>query len=245
MNRASSILSSVAIVACALAAVGCGRTSVVGTQVRHPLHTGAVDRNEVAIGRLPARDRAALVEVTSERICAELELWTRPAGAGLHARGYPESYEIGLVADDDEVEQRDPTIRQAAPRRAARAGLFAPERPGDHVYVPGTVCFPNQGFVGVRTHRLRLELRPHASRGRTLVFQWDLVPAATDTREELRRQRREQVPGREPEVFVDEAPPSQAAQSTQAARPAQATQPTQPDPRAAWTTDDGPRPTVR
>ena len=209
-----------------------------------------VDRNEVAIGRLPSRDRAALVEVTSERICAELELWTRPAGAGLHARGYLENYEIGLVADDDEVEQRDPTVRQAAPHRAARAGLFAPERHGGHLYVPGTVCFPNQGFVGVRTHRLRLELRPHASRGRTLVFQWDLVPAASDTREELRRQRREQVPGREPEVFVDEAPtqaarPTQPTQPTQPAQPPQPAQPTQPDPRAAWTTDDGPRPTVR
>lgn len=178
-----------------LLASGCGRTVVGAAAVRHPLHVGTVEANVVELGRMPARDRAALVELTADRICTEVELWGRNER---HSRAIVENYDIGLVADDDTVEQRNPTVVHGAPH----ADLTAARR--RNLYFPSSLCFPNSGFVSMSTRRLRLELRPRG-RGRALVFHWELVPAAQET-QPVQPSDPNGVPGRSPQVFATGAP---------------------------------------
>lgn len=185
---------------CLALAGACGSTVASGVMVRHPLHTGSVDPNVVEIGRLPRRDRAALVELTPDRICIEVELFGRGPE---DARAVIENYDVGLVADDDSVEQRDPTVMRGSPHYAsAGGGLFVQERQGrgSFLYFPSSLCFPNQGFVDMQTRRLRLELRDRGAR-RSRAFSWDLVPGTASQEPAAPGQ----IEGRPPSVFVSAA----------------------------------------
>lgn len=110
-----------------LAVVGllgaCSSTHYVS--IRHPLHVGQVDPNEVPFNArreerprgLPAgtlTDSASLTEVTPERICAVTNLWSLDEVAP--DRGAYQSYRIALLNDQEGVENTSAEINLSQPQ---------------------------------------------------------------------------------------------------------------------------------
>jgi len=87
--------------------------------IRHPLHVGQVDPNEVPFNArrverergLPAGslvDTASLTELTPERICIDMNMWAiENADSG---RGMYQNYRITLRNDNDDVENTDAQV---------------------------------------------------------------------------------------------------------------------------------------
>lgn len=127
-----------------LALGACSSTHYVS--IRHPLHVGQVDPNQVpfearsqASARgLPAGtlvDTASLSEVTPERICVRMSLWSigedvvMSSGGGANRvvggqadRGVYQNYRIAMLNDQEGVEMADPQIQLEQPVAQAYQG---------------------------------------------------------------------------------------------------------------------------
>lgn len=137
-TRFALIISTVALLAGA-----CSSTHYV--RIRHPLHVGQVDPNEVPFNArreesprgLPAgvlTDSASLTEVTPERICLHTNLWTLDEVDP--NRGVYQSYRIALLNDQEGVEMTDAQIQLEQPVSQAYQGHIAQQVPAGY----RTVC---------------------------------------------------------------------------------------------------------
>ncbi|MGF1468598.1 MAG: hypothetical protein ACFCGT_20940 [Sandaracinaceae bacterium] len=198
----------------AVLAGGCAHTRFV--EIRHPLQVGQVDPNAVPFentsqeretGLPPGTlvDQATLTEVTPERVCADVTLWSLQTN---RARGAYQNYRIALLTDQQGVEQtqaeiqlEQATLTRIQGHRAVRvpAGrerycyrnrrgrciewrwrtVYATEYQ-PHIWEvqtnPAEVCFPNGGFVTPSTSRAAIEFRPVNSASR-FVFEWVFTSA--------------------------------------------------------------------
>jgi len=135
MNSRTSPLFVVA----ALALGACSSTHFIS--IRHPLHVGQVDPNEVPFAAareenprgLPAgtlTDTASLTEVTPERICARVNLWALDevdSGRGVYA-----NYRMSMLNDQEGVENVDAQIQQEQPQTQAYQGHIAQRVPAGY-----------------------------------------------------------------------------------------------------------------
>jgi hypothetical protein len=203
-----TILVAVAVLA------ACSSTHYV--RIRHPLHVGQVDPNSVPFQAareerprgLPQGtlvDAASLTEVTPERICMQINLWSIPEVDP--GRGDYQSYRIALLNDQQGVERADGQIQLAQPMSQAYNGHIAQQIHAGYQTVcaeyrnrgcvryrqepiyrtifvphvwqvnnhPATMCFPNGGFVTPATTRLALEV-DGAGPG-SMVFEWQFDSA--------------------------------------------------------------------
>lgn len=120
------------ISAAALVVGACSSTHYV--RIRHPLHVGQVDPNEVPFNArreesprgLPAgvlTDAASLVEVTPERVCLRTNLWALDEVDP--ARGIYQNYRIALLNDQEGVEMTEAQIQLEQPASQAYNGHIA------------------------------------------------------------------------------------------------------------------------
>ena len=126
------ILATVGIALLAGPVLGaCSSTHFVN--IRHPLHVGQVDPNEVPFeaGReegprgLPGgtlTDTASLTEVTPERICARVKLWTLDEVDV--TRGDFNNYRISMLNDQDGVEVSNAQVQLETPVTQAYNGVI-------------------------------------------------------------------------------------------------------------------------
>ncbi|HJL20329.1 MAG TPA: hypothetical protein RMH99_31975 [Sandaracinaceae bacterium LLY-WYZ-13_1] len=114
--------TGLAFAALGLVLGACSSTHYV--TIRHPLHVGQVDPNEVPFNArreerprgLPAgtlTDSASLTEVTPERICMQTNLWSLDEVNP--DRGMYQNYRIALLNDQDEVENTDAQVQMGQP----------------------------------------------------------------------------------------------------------------------------------
>jgi len=114
--------TSLWIIALALVLGACSSTHYV--TIRHPLHVGQVDPNEVPFEARRVQntrglqqgalvDTAQLSEVTPERICARTNLWSIDEVDG--GRGVYQNYRITLRSDVDDVENTDAQVNLEQP----------------------------------------------------------------------------------------------------------------------------------
>lgn len=127
----------VLIISVAALIVGaCSSTHYV--RIRHPLHVGQVDQNEVPFNArreesprgLPAgvlTDAASLIEVTPERICLRTNIWALDEVDP--ARGIYQNYRIALLNDQEGVEMTDAQIQLEQPTAQAYNGHIARREP--------------------------------------------------------------------------------------------------------------------
>ena len=202
------------LLALAIAIVGCSSTRY--TTIRHPLHVGQVDPNTVPFeaaaqersrGLPPGTlvDQARLTEVTPERVCAQVSLWSLdqvdPTRADYN------NFRVALLNDQENVEVDQAQIQLEAPQTQAFQGHIAQRvRTGarrvcngrrngrcvawrtvpvfrtvyrPHVWRvtdhPATVCFPNGGFVTPSTTHVSLEL--DARGPERMIFEWQFESA--------------------------------------------------------------------
>ncbi|MBX3275081.1 MAG: hypothetical protein KF729_32755 [Sandaracinaceae bacterium] len=117
---------------CALLGAACSSTHYVS--IRHPLHVGQVDPNEVPFhARRIERERgladgalvdsATLTEVTPERICMRTSLWSIDEVDG--GRGLYENYRITLRNDQDNLENTDAQVAPEQPTTTPMQGHIA------------------------------------------------------------------------------------------------------------------------
>lgn len=110
----------------------CSSTHYV--RIRHPLHVGQVDPNEVPFqaaaqertrGLQPGTlsDVASLAEVTPERVCTHMSLWTLDEVD--QARGDYNNYRISMLNDQDGVEVTNGQIQMEQPITQAHQGHVA------------------------------------------------------------------------------------------------------------------------
>jgi len=125
MNGRTSLL----LVAAALVLGACSSTHYV--TIRHPLHVGQVDQNEVpfearrvestrGLQRGALVDTATLTEVTPERICARTNLWSIDEIDG--GRGVYQNYRITLRSDVEDVENTDAQVQLEQPQLTPMQG---------------------------------------------------------------------------------------------------------------------------
>jgi len=109
----------------------CSSTHYVS--IRHPLHVGQVDPNEVPFNArrmerprgLPAgtlTDSASLTEVTPQRICAQTNLWALDEVEP--DRGVYQNYRIALLNDQDGVENANAEIQLSQPQAQQYNGFI-------------------------------------------------------------------------------------------------------------------------
>lgn len=150
-TRFALILSVAAAIAGA-----CSSTHYV--RIRHPLHVGQVDPNEVPFNArreesprgLPAgvlTDSASLTEVTPERICLRTVLWALDEVDP--ARGVYQNYRIALLNDQSGVEMTDAQIQLEQPITQAYNGHIARREPAGW----RTVCDQYRNGRCVRTRQ--------------------------------------------------------------------------------------------
>jgi len=124
------------IVLAALLVGACSSTHYVS--IRHPLHVGQVDPNEVPFESrrdesprgLPAgtlTDIASLTEVTPERVCVHTNLWSLDEVDS--GRGVYQNYRISMLNDQDGVENVDGQIQLEQPNVQAYQGHIAQQVP--------------------------------------------------------------------------------------------------------------------
>lgn len=112
-----------------LALSACSSTHYVS--IRHPLHVGQVDPNQVPFEAgnqtrargLPAGtlvDTASLSEVTPERICVRMSLWSIDEVDP--TRGVYQNYRIAMLNDQEGVEMADPQVQLEQPVAQAYQG---------------------------------------------------------------------------------------------------------------------------
>ncbi len=209
-TQLSMLLAVVVLTAC---------SSTRFVRIRHPLHVGQVDPNSVPFqaGReerprgLPSGtlvDAASLTEVTPERVCLHMNLWSIPEVDA--DRGSYQSYRIALLNDQDGTEHTEGQVQLEQPVAQAYNGHIARrvqtgtrsvcasyrnrvcqryrQEPvyrtfyEPHVWQvvnhPATVCFGNGGFVTPATSRVALEL---SGRGPgSMVFEWQFDSAVAN-----------------------------------------------------------------
>lgn len=123
----------------ALAAGACSSTHYVA--IRHPLHIGQVDPNEVPFeARRVERERgladgalvdtATLTEVTPERICARTNLWSIDEIDG--GRGVYQNYRITLRNDQDNLENTDAQVAPEQPTTTPMQGHITQQVPAGY-----------------------------------------------------------------------------------------------------------------
>ncbi|MGE0785939.1 MAG: hypothetical protein AB7S26_09645 [Sandaracinaceae bacterium] len=202
------------VVGSALGAWACSSTHYV--EIRHPLQVGQVDPNSVPFEALREErprglpggtlvDEAHLTEVTPERVCAGMNLWSLDEVNV--ARGDYNEFRIALLNDQDGVEVDTGTVQLEQPitqgyqghiarqvpvgwrnvcnsYRNGRCVSYRQERVWRTIYEPhvwqvtnhpATVCFPNGGFVTPSTSRVAIEMDGHGP-GR-MVFEWQFQSA--------------------------------------------------------------------
>ncbi len=131
--------------AVALAAGACSSTHYVS--IRHPLHIGQVDPNEVPFeARRVERERgladgalvdtATLTEVTPERICARTNLWSIDEIDG--GRGVYQNYRITLRNDQDNLENTDAQVAPEQPTTTPMQGHITQQVPAGYRRVCNT-----------------------------------------------------------------------------------------------------------
>lgn len=119
------------LTATALLLGACSSTHYV--RLRHPLHVGQVDPNTVPFqARREERprglpegtlvDSASLTEVTPERICMQVNLWSLDQVDP--NRGVYQNYRIALLNDDPDVEMTNAEIHLQQPTTAAYNGVI-------------------------------------------------------------------------------------------------------------------------
>lgn len=134
-------LALIIFVAAAIAGA-CSSTHYV--RIRHPLHVGQVDPNEIPFTArreesprgLPAgvlTDSASLTEVTPERICLRTVLWTLDEVDP--GRGVYENYRIALLNDQEGVEVTNAQIQLEQPVTQAYNGHIARREPAGYRHV--------------------------------------------------------------------------------------------------------------
>lgn len=187
------------------------------TQIRHPLHVGQVDPNTVTFTAtrmarsrgIPPQmlvDKASLVEVNGERVCADIALWSLETNP---ARGVMQNYSMSLLTNDDDVHVTSANVQVGAPQVTPIQGFVmqmeatgtqpvctAQDQTGaciewqretiyqnvrhPHVWQvtshPARVCFPNQGFVNPGTQRVSLEMQARGDPTK-FVFEWEFTSA--------------------------------------------------------------------
>lgn len=209
------------IVLAALAIGACSSTHYVS--IRHPLHVGQVDpntvpfeaRREESTRGLPAgtlTDTASLTEVTPERICVRVNLWSLDEVDS--GRGVYQNYRIAMLNDQDGVENDGAQIQLEQPqvqafqghvtqrvpagwrrvcnaRRNGRCVSYRRVRIYRTIYVPhiwqvsqsgANICFPNGGFVTPATTRVALEVDGHGP-GR-MIFEWQFESAVAGAQQQ-------------------------------------------------------------
>lgn len=120
---------SLTLLTLGLALGACSSTHYVS--IRHPLHVGQVDPNQVpfearnqenarglAAGTLA--DTASLSEVTPERICVRMSLWSIDESDA--TRGVYQNYRIAMLNDQEGVEMADPQVQLEQPVAQAYQG---------------------------------------------------------------------------------------------------------------------------
>ncbi len=200
------------VVVAALA--GCSSTHYV--EIRHPLQVGQVDPNSVPFEArteesargLPTGslvDEASLTEVTPERVCARITMWSLDEVDP--GRGDYNSFRIAMLNDQDGVEVDQATVQMEQPMtqqfqghiarrepvgwrnvcagtRNGRCVRYRRERVYRTVYYPhiwqvtnhpATVCFANGGFITPATTRAAIEVDRRGP-GR-MIFEWQFQSA--------------------------------------------------------------------
>lgn len=179
-----------------LVLTACGGRSYYVT-IRHPLHVGAVDPNQVIFDQsreensrqLPPGallDQAELVSLTPEQICIRTTIWSdqlEPQRSDYNA------YRIALLNDEGGVENTTAQIQMLPPSVSAFQGVRRHARFTGGVRVvrsyaepfvwqitqnPAQLCFQNGGFVTPETTRLTLEMG-NAGAGNRMNFMWELA----------------------------------------------------------------------
>lgn len=123
-------------VALALVASACSSTHYV--EIRHPLHVGQVDPNEVPFnarreerprGLQPGTlvDTATLTEVNPERVCAQMSLWSLDEVNP--NRGDYNNFRISLLSDAEGVEVDQGTVQLEQPITQQFQGHIARQVP--------------------------------------------------------------------------------------------------------------------
>jgi len=202
-----------------LVAVACSSTHYV--HIRHPLQVGQVDPNAVPFENsfaenergLPGGtlvDEASLTEVTPERVCAHVRLWSVETNP---ERGIFQNYQVSLLNDQDGVENSQAQISPEQPVTTPMQGHIArtiqtgtrqvcsyynsrgyctgwTTQPVYQTYYephvwqvtsyPASLCFQNGGFVTPSTTRISLDFDPSQGGG-NFVFQWVLDSAVANT----------------------------------------------------------------
>ncbi|MCB9591216.1 MAG: hypothetical protein H6719_00675 [Sandaracinaceae bacterium] len=136
---------TVLILAAALAAGACASTHYVS--IRHPLHVGQVDPNEVPFENRREEnarglqqgvlvDTGSLTEVTPERICAHTVLWSIDEIDG--GRGVYQNYRITLRNDQDNIENTDANVSMEQPTTTPMQGHVTQQIPAGYRRVCNT-----------------------------------------------------------------------------------------------------------
>lgn len=131
--------------AAALAVGACSSTHYVS--IRHPLHVGQVDPNEVPFEAVRIErerglqngalvDTATLTEVTPERICARTSLWSIDEVDG--GRGVYQNYRITLRNDQDNLENTDAQVAPEQPVTTPMQGHITQQIPAGYRRVCAT-----------------------------------------------------------------------------------------------------------
>lgn len=225
MNRRTIFIATVA----ALLASACASTHYV--HIRHPLQVGQVDPNSVPFHSrhdesprgLPQGtlvDEAALTEVTPERICLRMNLWTLDEVDP--QRGVYESYRIALLNDQEGVELSNAEVQLEQPMTQAYNGTIAQQIQDGYrtvctgyrnrqcvgtrqepvyrtIYLPhvwqvtnhpAVMCFPNGGFVTPATTRVALEMDGQGPG--SMTFEWQFDSAVANTAPPPQQQQQQQ-----------------------------------------------------
>lgn len=184
--------STLTLLAAVLLLSACGGT--IYTRIRHPLHVGQVDPNQVPFEHVREErrrglpegtlvDQAELTVLNPQQICVRVTLWAtqnEPQRADFGA------YRIALLNDQSDLENtaaqiqlEQPMTSQYQGQRRVYAGGYSTRAVSTNYEItqqPATLCFPNGGFVTPATSHLTLELRGQEARNR-LNFEWDFDSA--------------------------------------------------------------------